>query len=65
MPLEQLVQCKCCCKSLIGAYIVIRAAWQQLGNLSPLVAQLLVCAEDDDVLLWPPGILADGWAQVV
>jgi hypothetical protein len=54
-----------CDKSLIEAYIVIRAAWQQLGDLSPLVAQLLVCAEDDDVLLWPPGIFADSRAQVV
>lgn len=40
-------------------------SWQQLCNLGPLIAPLLVCLVDDVVLLVRPGTLLDGRVQVV
>lgn len=44
---------------------VVSPSWQQLCNLGPLIAPLLVCLVDDVILLVGPGTLLDGRVQVV
>jgi hypothetical protein len=44
---------------------VVRPARQQLRDLGPTVAELLVRLEDDHVLLFGPRVLPDLWVEVV